>query len=78
MTAESRSIIAFSKRTPPLRQQTGFENFIGRTMLDFAPRMEQFWFDLYGEVALTGEPRRVEHEAREPRPVLRRLRLSHR
>ena len=44
-------------------RNTGLDHVIGRTMRDFAPDMEQRWFDLYGHVAITGEPTRFEDPA---------------
>jgi PAS domain S-box-containing protein len=43
---------------------TGLRNATGRRMRELAPAHEQHWFDIYGRVALTGEPLRFEQEAR--------------
>ena len=43
---------------------TGLTNAVGLRMRHFAPNHEQHWFDIYGQVALTGEPVRFEQEAR--------------
>src|SRR5262249_7528380 len=40
-------------------KQTGISNAIGRRMREIAPAHEEHWFQIYGEVALTGESRRV-------------------
>ena len=41
---------------------TGLENAVGRTARALVPTLDQHWFDLYGAVALTGEPARfVQH-----------------
>lgn len=37
--------------------------FSGKTMRELAPAHEQAWYDRYGEVALTGNPLRVEDKA---------------
>lgn len=43
-------------------QQTGMKNALGRTMRELVPDIEPFWFDIYGKVALTGEPTRfIDH-----------------
>lgn len=42
---------------------TGIESAVGRSMREIAPAHEQHWFDRYGDVALTGEPIRFQHEA---------------
>ncbi|UOQ71531.1 PAS domain S-box protein [Hymenobacter cellulosilyticus] len=44
-------------------QQTGLADAIGHTILELAPGFEQHWFDIYGRVALTGEPVRFEQRA---------------
>lgn len=44
-------------------RQTGLKDATGKWMRDLAPDHEQHWFDIYGKVALTGEPARFEHEA---------------
>jgi PAS domain S-box-containing protein len=44
-------------------RQTGLADVIGRTVRSFAPTHEQHWFDIYGRVALTGEPVRFENSA---------------
>lgn len=46
-------------------RQTGLADANGKWMRDLAPDHEQHWFDLYGQVALTGEPARFENPARE-------------
>ncbi len=48
---------------PSFEKQTGLTDAVGKTMLDFAPQMEKFWFEIYGKVALTGEPVRFENHA---------------
>jgi diguanylate cyclase (GGDEF)-like protein/PAS domain S-box-containing protein len=45
-------------------QQTGLYQPTGKTMRGLAPQHEQHWFDIYGRVALTGEPVRFENEAK--------------
>ncbi|RAK00212.1 PAS domain S-box-containing protein [Larkinella arboricola] len=42
---------------------TGIYNGVGRWMRDIEPRIEQHWFDIYGEVARTGQDRRFEAQA---------------
>jgi len=48
---------------PAFERQTGIDNAVGRRMREIAPRHEQHWFDIYGNVARTGEKVRFEHEA---------------
>ncbi len=53
----------FLSQNPAFEGQTGLKDNIGRTMRDYTPDMEQFWFDTYGAVALTGEAKRFTHMA---------------
>jgi PAS domain S-box-containing protein len=43
--------------------QTGLYNATGKRVREMAPEHEGFWFDIYGEIAVTGEARRFEHVA---------------
>ncbi|MCI0330902.1 MAG: PAS domain S-box protein [candidate division Zixibacteria bacterium] len=44
-------------------KQTGIQNAPGRRMREIAPLHEEHWFEIYGKIALTGEPKRFENEA---------------
>jgi signal transduction histidine kinase/CheY-like chemotaxis protein len=44
-------------------RQTGLHDPIGRRMRELAPAHEEHWFQIYGQVALTGTPVRFEEEA---------------
>ena len=44
-------------------RQTGLKDARGKRMRELAPRHEQYWFDTYGKIALTGEPARFENRA---------------
>ena len=44
--------------------QTGLKNARGRLMRDLAPEHEAHWFEIYGKVALTGQPASFVNEAR--------------
>ena len=48
---------------PAFEEMTGLVNANGKWVSDIAPGLEQHWFDLYGGVALTGEPVRFENPA---------------
>src|SRR5262245_11429792 len=48
---------------PAFESQTGIENATGRRMREIAPLHEEHWFELYGHIALTGEPMRFEKPA---------------
>lgn len=53
----------FLRTNPAFERQTGLSEAAGRTMRALAPGHEQYWFDIYGKVALTGEPVRFERRA---------------
>jgi diguanylate cyclase (GGDEF)-like protein/PAS domain S-box-containing protein len=44
---------------PVFEQQAGLVDAVGRTIRELAPGIEPSWIDLYGKVALTGEPVRI-------------------
>jgi PAS domain S-box-containing protein len=47
---------------PAFERQTGMAGARGRTVRELVPGIEEFWFGIYGNVALTGQPRRfVDH-----------------
>ena len=53
----------FLETNPAFVRQTGLENAVGRTVREFAPEHEAFWFKVYGRIAQTGEAIRFEHVA---------------
>ena len=55
----------FVELNPAFAAQTGLRDAQGRWMCEIAPNHEQHWFDIYGEVALTGRAVRFEHFAGE-------------
>jgi signal transduction histidine kinase/CheY-like chemotaxis protein len=54
----------FLEINPAFEKQTGLHNAQGKLMRDLAPQHEAHWFELYGKVALTGEPVHFENEAK--------------
>jgi PAS domain S-box-containing protein len=46
----------FLEINPAFEKQTGMYNAQGKLMRELAPDHEAHWFELYGKVALTGEP----------------------
>jgi PAS domain S-box-containing protein len=44
-------------------QETGLHDALGRTMRELRPQHEDYWFELYGRVARTGEPLRFARAA---------------
>ncbi|MGV8935968.1 MAG: sensor histidine kinase [Allorhizobium sp.] len=53
----------FIEVNPAFEIQTGLSDSEGKWMRDLAPDHEQHWFDIYGDVALTGKPARFEQLA---------------
>ena len=53
----------FLEVNPMFEQQTGLKQAIGKTARELVPELEDFWFEIYGRVALTGEPVRFENAA---------------
>jgi PAS domain S-box-containing protein len=54
----------FLEVNPAFEKQTGLRNAQGKLMRDLAPGHEAHWFEIYGNVALTGEPAFFESEAK--------------
>ncbi len=48
---------------PAFERQTGIENAVGKWMRDIAPLHEEYWFEIYGRIALTGESVRFDNHA---------------
>jgi PAS domain S-box-containing protein len=55
----------FLQISPSFERQTGIKNAAGRRMREIAPQHEEHWFEIYGTIALTGEPMRFENEAKQ-------------
>ncbi len=51
----------FIEVNPKFAEQTGLLDPVGRTASELVPDLERHWFDIYGRVALTGEPARFEN-----------------
>jgi len=52
----------FVEANPAFERHTGLVGAIGRTARELVPDLESHWFEIYGKVALTGEPTRfVDH-----------------
>jgi PAS domain S-box-containing protein len=54
----------FLEVNPAFQRESGLVGAAGRRMRELAPGHEQHWFDIYGRVALTGQPARFENEAK--------------
>jgi len=55
----------FLQISPSFERQTGIKNAVGRRMREIAPEHEEHWFEIYGRIALTGEPMHFENEAKQ-------------
>jgi PAS domain S-box-containing protein len=53
----------FLSINPAFEKQTGLVGALGRRMRELAPDHEANWFEIYGRIALTGEPERFENFA---------------
>ena len=54
----------FLEINPAFEKQTGLHNAQGKRMRELAPNHEEHWFEIYGKIALTGEPLHFENEAK--------------
>ncbi len=54
----------FLEMNGAFERQTGLSRAVGKTALELVPDLEPFWFEMYGKVALTGEPVRFVDEAK--------------
>ena len=45
----------FLETNPAFERMTGLERAVGRTARELVPDLEEWWFEIYGRVALTGE-----------------------
>jgi PAS domain S-box-containing protein len=53
----------FLEVNPAFARQTGIDAAVGRTMREIAPGHEAYWFEIYGRVAMSGEPTRFRNRA---------------
>lgn len=54
----------FLAANPSFERQTGFHDAIGKRILELVPDLEQHWFEIFGNVAVTGQCVRFENEAK--------------
>ena len=54
----------FLEYNPSFEIQTGMQNVQGKMIRELFPQMDAHWFEIYGKVALTGEPVRFENEVK--------------
>jgi PAS domain S-box-containing protein len=53
----------FLETNPSFEKQTGLINARGKRMRALAPKHEEYWFDMYGKIALTGQSIHFENRA---------------
>jgi signal transduction histidine kinase/CheY-like chemotaxis protein len=53
----------FIEANPAFERQTGLRDAVGKSIRSMVPGHEQHWFDIYGQVASTGESMRFEEHA---------------
>ena len=53
----------FLETNPAFEQQTGLREAVGQSARQLIPDLEHDWFEVYGRVALTGEPIRFENSS---------------
>lgn len=53
----------FLEINPAFERQTGLIDAQGKRMRELAPKHEEHWFEIYGRIALTGEPARFQNRA---------------
>jgi PAS domain S-box-containing protein len=53
----------FLETNPSFEHQTGLREVVGKTMRQLEPALEEHWFQIYGRVAMTGEPNRFQNRA---------------
>ena len=54
----------FLEVNPSFEKQIGLHNVTGKRVREIVPDLEAFWFEIYGKVALTGEPIRFTNEVK--------------
>ena len=63
--AEARPVdLRLLEINPAFELQTGLKNARGRLVRELIPDLEAHWFEIYGQVALTGQPARFVNEAK--------------
>ena len=51
----------FVETNPAFEKQTGLNNAVGKRIRELIPANEEYWYEIYGKVALTGESVRFEN-----------------
>jgi PAS domain S-box-containing protein len=53
--------VVFREVNAAYERQSGLHDVVGRSLFEVLPRVEDYWLDLYRELARTGRPVRVQH-----------------
>ena len=53
----------FVETNPAFGKNTGFKNAVGKRIRELVPENEEYWYEMYGKVALTGESVRFENRS---------------
>ncbi len=53
----------FLEVNPAFEKHNGLHDATGKRIRELAPDIEQYWFEIYGKVSLTGEPIRFENKS---------------
>ncbi|AVR46852.1 hypothetical protein C7S20_17180 [Christiangramia fulva] len=54
----------FLETNPAFEKQIGLGNVVGKTMRELIPDHEDYWFEVYGKVALSGKSVRFQYQAK--------------
>jgi len=57
----------FLETNPSFEKKTGLTNVCGKTVKELSPQHEDYWFEIYGRVVLSGQPERFEIQSRQLR-----------
>ncbi|HEX4998168.1 MAG TPA: PAS domain S-box protein [Terriglobia bacterium] len=59
--ADNAVDLRYLEVNPAFEKHTGISNPVGRRISEILPALEERWFQIYGQVARTGEPQRFEN-----------------
>jgi len=63
--SQQRAIdFVYLETNPAFEKQTGLHCVQGRRVLELVPALERHWFEVYGRIALTGEPVRFQNRSK--------------
>jgi PAS domain S-box-containing protein len=63
--SQQRAIdFVYLETNPAFEKQTGLHRVQGRRVLELVPALERHWFEIYGRIALSGEPVRFQNRSK--------------